>query len=334
MASTPLVKVATSEVRAVHGEIPLIPGTEGQLELEKSRLKAELRQQGNFEFAKAKSERLTKKASSHPGFRPVARQARYDARQARQVLDDPVSVEPPSDLVPVTAPLKIKQLIQLNAVTCGVSNVSTIDIFNENGSIIHDFFKITPAFLRYLNRPHSLEEWEWYVNILRQILIFKNDPYLKKIVSKSQVDMSSLSEPEKQHFKSIQDYVHSKDKSYEVHTFKEGDLIINKTFSKLTPSELTETDPMYVNKIFAYNANIDILELLEQYGYRGPITLFDIIDFLHGFGVDTIILVDFSCGVFSYNDKIITNGRFIRKTRRSLGGKKTKRKKQFYKHKL
>jgi len=320
----------------LHGKIPLTPGTEGQIELEKSRLKAEVRQQGNFDFARSKSERLTKKAFSNPALSPVARKARYDARQAHQVLDEPVSVEMPSDLVPETTPLKIKQLIQLNAVTCGISNVSTIDIFNENGSIINEFFKITPAFLRYLTTPHSLEEWEWYVNILRQVLIFKNDPHLKQIVSELQVNMSSLSEPEKQHVKSIQDYVHSKDKSYELHTFKEGDLIINKTFSKITSSELAETDPgVYVNKIFAYNTNIDIIELIEQ--VLGPIesiTLFDIIDFLHGFGVDTIILVDFSCGVFSYNDKIITNGRFIRKTRRSLGGKKTKRKKQFYKHKL
>lgn len=316
----------------LHGEIPLITGAEGQREEEEIRRRTELMKQRRYDSARANATKLTKWASVKHSLKQIARQARADSRAAAQ--DEPESIEPPVDLVPETMPLKIKQLIQLNAVTCGVSNVSNIIIFNEISLLINDFFEGTKKFLENFQ---SLDKLEWYINLLRNVLSSKNEPYLEQILLELRgINMSTLSEPEKKRVESIQQFVHSTGKAYDIHTFSEGDPIINKTFTKLTQSELKEAG-LYVNKIFDYTNKVDIIEIIEKATGKSikSITLFNIIDFLHGLGVETIILVDLSCNVFVHNDKIITNARTIRGNRRSMtkGGKrktlKLRRKKAF-----
>ena len=94
-------------------------------------------------------------------------------------------------------------------------------------------------------------------------------------------------------------------------------------------TELQVSKREYVNKIFAYNMDVDIIELIEDIiGPIESITLLDILEFLNGAGVETVIAVDLSCSAFSYKNKLITDYRLIRKTRRPLGGKRKTLKKE------
>ena len=316
----------------LHGEIPLITGTAGQLEEEESRRRNELMKQRRYDAARANATKLTKWALVKKSLKNVARQARADSRG---VLKETVSYKPPLDLIPETTPLKIKQLIQLNSVACGVPNVSNIQIFNELSLLINEFFEGTKHFL---TKSRSLEKFEWYINLLRNVLIYKNEPYLKQILSEiREIDISTLSEPEKKRAESIQQFLHSTGKAYEIHTFSEGDPIMNKKFIKLNPYELEGDIGPYVNKIVEYNTKVDIIEMIEEMVdiKMRSITLFNMIDFLHSLGVETIIIVDLSCSIFVHNDVVLTDPRLIRALRRSMGGKrKTLKKKHFYKYKL
>jgi hypothetical protein len=94
-------------------------------------------------------------------------------------------------------------------------------------------------------------------------------------------------------------------------------------------TELQDSKREYVNKIFAYNMDVDIIELIEDIiGPIESITLLDILEFLNGAGVETVIAVDLSCSAFSYKNKLIANYRIIRKMRRTLGGKRKTLKKK------
>jgi hypothetical protein len=94
-------------------------------------------------------------------------------------------------------------------------------------------------------------------------------------------------------------------------------------------SELQVSKREYVNKIFAYNMDVDIIELIEDIiGPIESITLLDILEFLNGAGVETVIAVDFSCSAFSYKNKLVTDDRVVRKTRRPFGGKRKTLKKK------
>jgi hypothetical protein len=319
----------------LHGEIPLTPGIEGQREEEESRARAELRKQRTIESIRTISRRLTQRVHFNPSLGSEARQARFDARS---VQNDPVTTEPPADLIPEELPLILNQFISLNAVTCGISNVSNTELFNQVGSIVKDFSESSSSFLK---NTHSLEQWKQYINTLRQILVYKNKEVLKDIKKKlGETDMSTLSRSEQEYIKSMEEYVHLEDRAYGLHVFKKGDLIINKKFIKLDPREMRDNTGPYVNKIIAYHVDgaIDVFELIES--VKGPlksITLFNIFDFLYGLGVKTLVLIDLSCNVFVHNGREIRNPRVIRAHRRSVtrGGKrKTLKKKHFYKYKL
>jgi len=319
----------------LHGEIPLTPGIEGQREEEENRARAELRKQRNIESMRAISRRLTQRVPFNPSLGSEARQARVDARSAQH---DPVFTEPPADLITEESPLILNQFISLNAVMCGVSNVSNTELFNQVGKIVNDFSESSSSFLE---NSHSLEQWKQYINTLRQILVFKNKEVLEEIKKElGETDISTLPRFEQERIKSIEEYVHLEDRAYKLHAFKKGDLIINKNFIKLNPHEMQDNTGPYVNKIIAHHVdgNIDVIELIES--VRGPltsITLFNIFEFLYGLGVKTLILIDLSCNVFVHNGKELRDPRGIRAHRRSAtrGGKrKTLKKKHFYNYKL
>jgi hypothetical protein len=215
----------------LHGEIPLIAGEEGQLEEERAKQLAEFKKQKEFYSTLAKSRRHAKLASVKPEFGSLARQERAEARAE---LSSPISIETPSDLIPEIKPLPIHQFMSLNAVTCGVSNVSNITTFNQVGSLIKDFIKTISHVL-----PSTLTEWEQYINTLRGMLIYKNEDIRKKI----ELELKKLKDvPESERIKRIQDFIYSQDTSYNLNTYKKDDDIINKKFSKLTTDEMNDEE--------------------------------------------------------------------------------------------
>lgn len=231
-------------------------------------------------------------------------------------------------------PLKIDNLITLNAVECGVPNVSTINITSVLSSYIDKF--IHEHSLDWLERDYTQGELINYITGINEIILENieetNKDIINKYIKSKNEDYSS--------------YVNNLDKSNKITPYIKDDIIYNKLFSKVTPDEInnyhhitgeiyTDNELKYFNKIYIYNSNNfnDIFELLDMVGYKfESITLFELIEFVLELGVKNIIMIDFSCSVFTKDGEYLDE-RSVRTLRReimtkSAGGKhkKTRRK--------
>lgn len=237
---------------------------------------------------------------------------------------------------PHTTPLQIKTLIELNAVTCGVPNVSTFETYDRLSNVVDEFIEAEPL---NWNEEHSRAELVSYTEQIRDLLVEDNAEERKDI--EKQYRKMRRSEPSalEKHFES---YVHTTEKAYKISAFKQGDTISNKLFYRFSPAELDQYDideddiaDAYFDKIFVYNTDdkIDIFELLESIGYdMSEITLFQLIEMLPGIGVENIILIDLACNIFKDSNNTMLSARSTRAKRREMekqglrgGGKKNKK---------
>ena len=216
--------------------------------------------------------------------------------------------------VPEIKPLDINCLIQLNAVACGVANISSFTNYEMLSKEVDLFIK---SHQMDWNSNYKEDELLSYVENIQRLLIKENDEEQKKIekeykkkISEKDCDTKLISYM-KQYFDTI-------DKSYNISAFKEYVPIANKLFYKFSEDELKELMRLkkinksndYFNKISVYNSldEMDIFTLLSSLGYTlDLISLFDLIDFLKGAGVENIIMIDLSCEVFKDEMESLTD---------------------------
>jgi hypothetical protein len=100
----------------------------------------------------------------------------------------------------------------------------------------------------------------------------------------------------------------------------------DKLFLKFTDGELINPNNIqehYFNKIVIYNlANEpDLFDMLKSVGLDlDQITLFQMIEFLVNIGVENLIIVDLSCGIFKSDSglKLKLTDRYIRYQRQQM----------------
>ena len=230
---------------------------------------------------------------------------------------------------PETTKFKLNQMIQLNAVTCGVANISTFDTYHKLSEIVADYIDETPL---DWGKQHNKEELMEYVKILQDLLV-KNNMEERKDIEKMYKRVKNSELLEQLHRRR---YIHTDNKSYNISYYKEGDTITNKLFYKFSPEEIEFyglddeiIEDAYFNKIFVYNDEYktNIFDLLESQGVViEEITLFNLIDYLGGMGIENIILLDLSCSVFKDNEGKPLSDRAIRRTRRTMENEQKKKK--------
>jgi hypothetical protein len=226
---------------------------------------------------------------------------------------------------PYTKILKLKQLIQINAVTYGVPNVSTFETYDKLSKIVSDFNCENNIGLDNEDTSENLID---YTTKIQNLLIENNEEEVRDIEKQHKKLTKQCGGKQTEMLNKFGSYVHNSDKSYKIYSFIESDIILNKTFYKFTPEEIKYYElsedinqNSYFNKIVVYNmeGKVDIFELLESIGYKlTEITLFNLIDLLHGMGVENLISIDLSCFVFKNIKGELISDRANRITRRNI----------------
>lgn len=107
--------------------------------------------------------------------------------------------------------------------------------------------------------------------------------------------------------KLVQRYLDTLNSSFQVKTYKRGDALFNKRFTKFGEAELhanSVTDEALeegFNKIMLFNLSKEVydIDLFDVIPFPlEELTLYDMINFLVGMGIKDIILFDLSCSVF------------------------------------
>uniref|UniRef100_A0A6C0HWU6 Uncharacterized protein n=1 Tax=viral metagenome TaxID=1070528 RepID=A0A6C0HWU6_9ZZZZ len=226
---------------------------------------------------------------------------------------------------PFVEPLKLKSLIQLNAVTPGITNIATFTTYDKLGRDVDSFIEDNP---KDWDADYSENDLLSYVKKIRRLLIKSNKEERKDIEQlykkNAKQQNTGLTDRVATNMKG---YVHSLDKSYNISAFGQGDKILNKTFYKFDAVELenvemedddVDLEDAFFNKLFVYNNEdkMEIFDFLDSLGHpRDELTLFNLIDFLEGLGVENLILIDLSCEVFVRDDNFEFTSRDIRSKR-------------------
>jgi hypothetical protein len=226
---------------------------------------------------------------------------------------------------PQIGEVKNNYIIKLNVATPGVPNISTIENYNRLGDVTKELIKKN----EWLNEPMlSLRCQNGYkkrmlnfVNELKNEFIKENEDNVMGI-EKVYYRKRSVDEILSTH---QQNFVYNTGSMYKINKFNKCDPITNKLFLKFSEEELKqleikEDDNKRFNKILLYNFSDNENDMVDVFQLLGPeyteITLFNLIDFLQGMGVENIIFIDLSCAVFTSENKL--SKRDIRSTRRRL----------------
>ena len=229
---------------------------------------------------------------------------------------------------PIVREVEDEYIIKLNIVAPDVPNISTIENSNSLGEVIKKHIKTS----EWLNDPMLSERIQEnykkrmrnFVKELQEEFIKKNEPNVRGVEaeyfrSKTGEISSSEAEALRRH---QQNFVHNTGSMYKIKEFSKGNYITNKLFFKFSQEELAKLEVEEnggFNKIVLYNfsddSDVDVFQLLGP-GYT-EITLFNLIDFLKGMGVENIILIDLSCSV-CISEEILT-ARARRRARIAMG---------------
>jgi hypothetical protein len=255
------------------------------------------------------------------------KKTRHQRVKLRSLRREPIHIESeiPKDLRPEIDQLKIKKLIQLNSVRCGVPNVANPITYNALGQHIQD----------YVNEHPSLDIGIEYVQDIKDILVAASTEDQKEISRQygyvEPTKVTELPKEDRSRVKSIQEYFHHIEDQYQIKIFNENDTIYNKKFDRLSPEEYPKgmaEELLFFDKMVVYNTSpekSDIFEFIQQVSgvvYKS-VTLFEIIDFFSELGVENIVLIDFSCNSFSYKNKLLdfddsSQFRIIRSSRKNI----------------
>jgi hypothetical protein len=229
---------------------------------------------------------------------------------------------------PIVRKVEDEYIIKLNIVAPDVPNISTIENSNSLGEVIKEHIKTNPwlndPMLSQRNKEQYKQKMIDFVNELKEEFIEKNKPNIRGVEAeyfRSKTGKRSSSEAEAL-MRHQQNFVYNTGSMYKIKEFTSGNYITNKLFFKFSQEELAKLEVEEnggFNKIVLYNfsddSDVDIFQLL------GPdyteITLFNLIDFLKGMGVENIILIDLSCSV-CISEEILT-ARARRRARLEMG---------------
>lgn len=238
-------------------------------------------------------------------------------------------------------PLDINLLIQLNAVTCGVANISTLENYDNISKDIDKYITSNP-----LNWDEDIEQTE-ILNYVKNIKEILSESDRENFISIQKEYRRQKKDKDSSQQNYMKDYIHTSDKSYKITTFTQGQNISNKLFYKFSEEELDliktddiDLEDVLFNKLFIYNTENkqDVFELLASLGFEyNEISLFNLLDLFKELGVENIIIIDLSCEVFKDNNKLsdrekrnLRNIMFKKELRQKKGGKnKSKRPKKY-----
>ena len=169
--------------------------------------------------------------------------------------------------------LKLKQLIQINAVTYGVPNVSTFETYDKLSELVSDLICENNIGLdnEDIDDEDINDELIDYTNKIQNLLIQNNEEEVRDIEKQYKKLTTQCCVKKNEILNKFGSYLHNSDKSYKIYSFVEGDTILNKTFYKFTPEEIEQyelnediIENSYFNKIVIHNieGKVDIFELL------------------------------------------------------------------------
>ncbi len=212
-------------------------------------------------------------------------------------------------------------IIKLNVVTPGVPNISTFENYNKLDNVTRGHVKqnkwLNDVMISSRLQANYKDKMIHFVDELKNAFIEENKENVEG-VEKEYFRKGSIA------IKHHQNFVHYTDNMYTINTFNKGDTITNKLFYKFSDDELDslgieEDDNNGFNKIVIYNFSNDGIAY-DLFALLGPnftqITLFQLIDFFTGMGVENLIIIDSSCSVFSSENKL--SNRNVRNVRRKM----------------
>lgn len=200
----------------------------------------------------------------------------------------------------------------INAVAPGIPNISTLEDYENMATRISKVVKKR----QYYDELTNYEINKVVVN-LRDILVRENKVQSSDIIKvhqhlyyKNQVNVV------------FQKFTHQYGNSFNIKTYSANDKIPNKLFIKFSEGEVINPDNIeekYFNNIVLFNLDeSDLFRMLVSVGlYIEQITLGQILEFLVGFGVQNLIMIDLSCSTFKGKSEFLTE-RNIRLKRRKM----------------
>lgn len=205
----------------------------------------------------------------------------------------------------------------------GVSNVSTLSNIETLGEVISEEID---THSNILNQKNISENTLDFITLDISQKLIENNKENAEEISKIKTKSNTFSE-----------FYHTYDNAFQSIkcSQQEQDQIYNKLYTKFTPDEIADIknkgennfdNAVYFNKIIMFNKNNDDLFEIFKFLNNGvpieEITLFNLLEFMYGFGVENIIIIDLSCSTFSEN---LTNRtcRLIRREilKKTTGGK-------------
>jgi hypothetical protein len=200
----------------------------------------------------------------------------------------------------------------INAVAPGIHNISTLKDYENMATRISKVVKKR----KYYDELTNYQINKVVVN-LRDMLVRENEDQSSDIFKlhqhlycKNQVNVV------------FQKFTHQYGNSFNIKTYLANDKIPNKLFIKFSEREVINPDNIeekYFNSIVLFNLDeSDLFRMLVSVGLDiEQITLGQLLEFLVGFGVQNLIMVDLSCSTFKGKSEFLTE-RNIRLKRRKM----------------